>query len=373
MKFFISKYNVFCLFLFLFGCKEVPKEASKEVNYIQCLTASPVKKMGLDEPEKQELPQVHFLVTADPQYDENLMNPDGTLSTTSDEISRIIKHKLETQDFRGLLIAGDLTHNSKAKEFVRYQKFTEGMSSKVYEGLGNHDFRRFPDDTIDIKANQAFGFQQFMNKEVMGWNEGSLRLFEYIRSHKREANIHSSFPNIHYSWDWEDIHFVQLNLFPGDEPVPRKTIQNPFMAFTFLKKDLAEKVGDSGRPIVLIHHYGFDNFSRGIDENGEINVKGEWWTAKQRRAYWDLLSAYNVLAIFSGHAHNCQGCDNCYLPWDGTSVGRENVQTKSIPTFVSGSAREGCYLECSVYDDRMIVRRFLKEKPILEYQLAIRR
>jgi len=269
---------------------ETPKKSTEAE---QCLTASPVRTSWFRN-KNQRLPSVHFLITTDPQYDENFMYPDGKLSADADEVSSIIKQKIHSDKFRGLLIAGDLTHNSGSGEFERYKKFVKGISLKVYEGLGNHDFNRLPDVPIDIAAHKSFGFEEMMDEELIGWDDGSLALFDYIRCKKRAVPVHSSFPNIHYSWDWDDVHFVQLNLFPGDKPVPRKTIQNPFKAFDFLKEDLAKYVGNSNRPVVLIHHYGFDNFSRGIGEDGKINKKAEWWTVEQRQAYWDVLSTYNV-------------------------------------------------------------------------------
>ena len=62
-----------------------------------------------------------------------------------------------------------------------------------------------------------------------------------------------------------------------------------------MKKYLREHMGSSGGPVVLMHHYGFDGFSTN-DWN--------WWTARQRRAYYDALEGYNVAAILHGHDHH---------------------------------------------------------------------
>ena len=86
---------------------------------------------------------------------------------------------------------------------------------------------------------------------------------------------------------------------------------------------------------MLIHHYGFDDFS--IAQGRYLE---EWWTAAQRLAYWNAIAPYNVAAIFTGHLHvgpNFTSSSERFISWtrpNGAAGG-----PPSIPTFVSGAAR----------------------------------
>ena len=226
-------------------------------------------------------------------------------------------------------------------------------------------------EPYDSLANSLFGFEQMVDGDIFGWHNGSLHLFEYVRDHKRNTPVNVSTPNIHYSWDWEGIHFVQLNLSPADAPRLMKPLQDPFMAYSFLKRDLENRVGDSGRPVILLHHYGLDDFSRGVSKEGHFSEKAQWWSKEDQQKYWELLADYQVIGIFTGHTHRCEGCEGCYLPWDGKNIGMETVSGRAIPTFVAGAAREGYYMAVEVLGDQIIVDRYQKERLISRFEIGI--
>jgi hypothetical protein len=179
----------------------------------------------------------------------------------------------------------------------------------MFDGLGNHDYAK-------------------------------THVLEDVTKRKR-ATVKTLKGVPHYSWDWHDVHFVQLNLMPADSAAPEFPELYPMGALSFLINDLATYVGDSQRPVILMHHYGFDVFSMGVGINTQV-----WWTAEQRLAYWNAIANYNVVAIFTGHLHPTPYQTNDtsrYIRWTrpvGASGG-----PASIPTFVSGAAREGAYLE----------------------------
>src|SRR5262245_28620306 len=79
-----------------------------------------------------------------------------------------------------------------------------------------------------------------------------------------------------------------------EESEPTKQIGKKF--FRWLKNDLEAFVKPlDNRPVVVIHHYGCDDFSR--------NPKWWMWTEDNRVALANCLSEYNVIAFFSGHKH----------------------------------------------------------------------
>jgi len=177
---------------------------------------------------------------------------------------------------RGVLLVGDLTDLGLGSQ---WSSFTNDwglngerrLSFPVYEGYGNHDAL----GTVvpnGIKARNA--------------------------SRTGVSNISAN--GYHYSWDWDFLHVVCLNLFPGNEPGQNSLGGDPRNSLQFLVDDLARRVGNSGRPVVLMQHFGFDSYSL------------DWWTADQRAKLYTAISNYNVIAIFAGHSHDLD-----FIQWNG--------------------------------------------------------
>ncbi|MCP4867220.1 MAG: hypothetical protein GY898_00695 [Proteobacteria bacterium] len=199
------------------------------------------------------------------------------------------------EDVRGVIIAGDLTQNGQdgriepldSDELGRFEADygLTGVESRlelpVYEGYGNHDFD--PDEPGDW---EAFDWRSYYDKDP---TPSADRVSE--RSPDR-LGLRTVAPGDdgHYSWDWDWLHLVQLNLCPADEPSDEDAtsrVRDPRDALAFLEEDLAESVGDSGRPIVLMSHYGFDAFSQ----------EPRWWTDDQKEDFLDAVDGYNVALL----------------------------------------------------------------------------
>lgn len=104
------------------------------------------------------------------------------------------------------------------------------------------------------------------------------------------ANLSTN--RLHYSWDWDDVHFVMLGIYPADRQnplIPRYNAvwHDPQGALTFLKADLAKCVGASGRPVVLMSHCGFDT---------------DWWHPNDWRAVYAAGQPYHVVLYLYGHS-----------------------------------------------------------------------
>lgn len=256
---------------------------------------------------------IRFLVTADCQYCNTADCPDRgdeNLMAHATHQHMIARMNLDPS-LRGICIAGDLTQFASDSELDTYLASIAGYTHFVYDGLGNHD---------------------------LAYNRTRVRT--EVRERKR-TTVKSFKGDPHYSWDWHDVHFVQLNLMPADDTAPTNPDLNPMGALTYLVADLALHVGASRRPVILMHHYGFENFSTGSGDDAQA-----WWTAAQRLAYWNAIAPYNVVAIFTGHKHPLPThVDEAerYVTWRrplGASAGPD-----SIPTFVSGASLNGAYLE----------------------------
>jgi cytolysin (calcineurin-like family phosphatase) len=144
----------------------------------------------------------------------------------------------------------------------------------VYEGIGNHD----------------------------GGPTRSIPRAKIRERNKIRPGLTSVSPNgLHYSWDWQHVHFVQVNLFPGDTPADATVgpaEHDPEMALEFLRNDLAKHVGDTGKPVVIIQHYGI------------LGGMSDWWTPESKERYYQAIEKYNIIGIFCGHSHG-----NEILPW----------------------------------------------------------
>jgi hypothetical protein len=177
---------------------------------------------------------------------------------------------------RGILLTGDLTDNGAGKDgreqwnaFVAdYGVNSEGRAAfPVYEGGGNHDGGPGSLVAQAIKA----------------------------RTLKRPAVKNVSSDGLNYSWDWDQVHCVQLNLYPGNERDKQGKLDgkwnDPDRSLDFLISDLKQNVGASGRSVFLLHHYGWDDFSLG------------WWSDNEREALYNAIRPYNIIGILYGHSH----------------------------------------------------------------------
>lgn len=192
------------------------------------------------------------------------------------------------QEPEGVLVCGDLTGGGSILNWTGYWAWgwVDGFITDyevngkgrliypVYEGFGNHD--------------------------VLG-DHGSMKDGLVVRTGIKRRNMLRSTPinksdnSLHYSFDWEGVHFVNLNLYPGSDGHARNSLE-------FLEEDLAEHIGNSNRPIILYHHY-------------DLWASDRWWTEEEKEAYYDVIQGYNVIAIFVGHSHRSKN----YL-WKGFQV-----------------------------------------------------
>ncbi|MEI7733738.1 MAG: metallophosphoesterase [Verrucomicrobiota bacterium] len=187
---------------------------------------------------------------------------------------------------RGVVVLGDLIDDGDRASGARkisveqYEFFrkdfgldgTDGaLRYPVFEGWGNHD------GPPEGKEKSGFSSQAQIRKR------NQVRLQKGFIS-----NLSSN--GLHYSWDWDDVHLVQLNLYPADkqrEGVHYSPVwHDPQESLSFLTKDLAEKVGTSGRPVVLMSHCGFDT---------------DWWTKQDWKEVYEAAKNYNIVLYLYGH------------------------------------------------------------------------
>jgi len=238
---------------------------------------------------------VTFIVTSDVHYDA-FENEDR-----NERVSQTLRHinvvtNLDwpeslgggrIQRPRGVLVLGDVIDdgdrvvNGRNQSREQYDWFlgdfgldgTDGLLQfPVFETWGNHD------GPPEGKEKNGFSFQaQLKKRNKLRQQKGWL------------SNLSAN--GLHYSFDWDDVHFVMLGIYPADEQNPLVKRYSPVWhdpqgALTFLKEDLARCVGTSGRPVVLASHCGFDT---------------DWWHTNDWRAVYEAAKQYNVILYFYGH------------------------------------------------------------------------
>lgn len=186
---------------------------------------------------------------------------------------------------RTVIVTGDLTEDTKPEEWewftADYGLNGEGrLKYPVYEGWGNHDFH---------------GERMFVMDGI------------YERNKKRHGLTNVSSNGYHYSWDWDDVHFVQLNIYPGTGTGDPNSWGNPADSLPFLIDDLKQNIGSSGKAVVLFMHFSFDGW--GLEN----------WQLWEQDAFYDAVKDYNIIAMFGGHGHellkgNWRGIDYYEIP-----------------------------------------------------------
>jgi hypothetical protein len=297
---------------------------------------------------------VRFLATADPQFwwegfwkaggDPDKQEEREQAHRDTVAVHRTMKARLDADPrLRGILVAGDLTENARIDELQQYRSSFGDYRGFLFDGLGNHDY-----------GNEPTGEEVIQCALDPNACRDPARVRNEVRK-RRQARI-SGRRDLHYSWDWHDVHFVQLNLFAGDYPTsdldptdPSLCTADPMGALSFLATDLELRVGSSRRPVVLIQHYGWDN----------VSLKPAWWQERQREELWRVIAPYNVIAFFTGHAHAKKDDRWIYSFPRPASIPNGPAE---IPDFLAGAALYGVFLEVEINErDEMIVTRKYKD------------
>ena len=176
----------------------------------------------------------------------------------------------------GVIHCGDILDSPSDSAYRQFEE-DYGLNGEkrlvypVYETFGNHDG----------------GLLQSVR-------QGSIR-----RNPSRPGLVAVSSNGLHYSWEWNGVHFVNLGAYPGNEWVDscgwchyfKDPFREPLYSRSFLREDLKKNVGTSGKPVVLIQHYGWDDFSK------------LWWTLPEKDSLAAVIRDYHVIGIFHGHSH----------------------------------------------------------------------
>lgn len=177
---------------------------------------------------------------------------------------------------KGVLIPGDLVHwedTALWRQYVSdYAVAGDGkVAFPIYDGTGNHD----------VEAEKNLIAPLFVER-----NASRKALFGLTDTDSL---------GYHYSWDWEGVHFVNLNLTPGTLATANFW-NGPARSIEFLRKDLSRHVGVSGRPVFIMQHLPYNDTTYTPDF-------AQGWISSSRAAMIEALQGYNCIGILHGHTH----------------------------------------------------------------------
>lgn len=300
--------------------------------------------------------KIAFVVVGDTHYFADQENPAKMKATSTEICARLVDtinalpgSKIPAEAGggnvaapRGLIHAGDIidTGDKQGRVQTEMQRtewaaFTEdyGLDGKdgrlkcpVYEIAGNHDSP----------------------------HGGGLAIEKITERNRRRAGVKNVSENgVHYSWDWNHVHFVNLGLIVGtDRSIARKRRYAALDSLAFLIEDLKEHVGDSQRPVVLTHHVDIARYTGPCDPSAPADSKE--WDPCDVRAFYEAIKGYNIVAIFYGHTHARQ-----VFRWDGTSPKAKSgihVFNTDNASHFHGDAQ--AFLYCEIDSKELRVREY---------------
>ncbi|MCK5915570.1 MAG: hypothetical protein KAG92_05480, partial [Deltaproteobacteria bacterium] len=236
----------------------------------------------------------------------------------------------------GAVAVGDLTEHGCAQEIIAFRQNFEhdypgrsggcvasegddggylrggkhgALKKPAYPLIGNHsDMSRknceSACDCNDMNDDKCFTTysQTYIRKRVQNALYDPPTTFD---RHLLGGNYYHSRDGDIYAYEWGSYHFIVADLWAGYAGWSHRHITN-WDKMRWLKNYLENAVGDSGKPVLLFQHYGWDSLSKHDD----------WWNDAQRQDLTDLLcrkgtlypdatycNPYNVLGIFTGHRH----------------------------------------------------------------------
>ncbi len=313
----------------------------------------------------------YMVIGSDPQFP----FPPKQLEDASDEKKRLhslasMKASISTINWmqsatkdkiKGLILNGDLTNNG-SKEFMEvYLTLYDDLKVNLYPGLGNHDFNKKDENAIRaIKyLNDAVtdlgiptytpSFKSIFNKLVQGrsreikFNNPDTS-FDIVM---RDNRINGS---LAYSWEIEDIHFVQLNNHPfyNHEAKNGGWEAKIISSLAWLYGDLLQARKRGKQIIVNFHQMGDSDkchfplpLSRDLQSGADLSKNQR---ELMNRLFAQMMNEFKVLTIFVGHEHDSFGIT-------GQTVKYKGEQVLNTPVFKCGAVFNNNLLLLEFFDD----------------------
>ncbi|PQQ26024.1 hypothetical protein C6H64_18775 [Photorhabdus luminescens] len=190
------------------------------------------------------------------------------------------------------IVNGDLTEFGRVSTRRSLDKiYTSKIKFPLFMGLGNHDYANNVNDCtypegLDFSRNACARSAVFDMAERISDYSKELNNFSYDYDHETWKG------SLSYSWDFGDIHYIQLQNYPTYS-VNLNHYISPTIYITksleWLESDL-KSAQTRGKAAVLNFHDGYDHF-----------ISNSSYAEKEK--FKSLIKKYNVMAVFVGHSH----------------------------------------------------------------------
>lgn len=211
--------------------------------------------------------------------------------------------------------------------------------------------------TADFGVDGRDGRLKYPVFEVHGNHDGphgkGLAIDGIVERNKQRGGLAGISSNgLHCSWDWGPLHLLNLGIVVGQVPdVTQRRRYDPMGSLEFLVKDLRERVGDSGRPVVITHHIDLARYTTPCDATDPANLNREWHPCDVR-GFYNAIRDYNVIAILYGHTHARK-----VLTWDGSSTRAERgISVFNVDNSSHFHSDNQAFLYFEIGPDEILVR-----------------
>lgn len=308
------------------------------------------------------------IIMADPQpWRLNSGDPNG-LSNREPwlKINEKVASVIKAQKAAFHIVNGDLTEFGQQKNYDDYKNVYKNLGSPVYEGLGNHDYAN---NVGDCTNPQEFNFY----KDACAISAVS-RMVSEIKKYRSQlsyfnadvteslipvpsGNIHLIKGSLGYSWDYGDVHYVQLHNYPSyTVRLKGQSMEVQInKSLDWLKNDLA--AADARGKVTIINFHD----ARAVSIYGKsffIRKKN----AKDLSVFKSIITSHNVKAIFVGHTHYQSYCR-----------AKNDKVFGNIPVYTAGALFNGDYYLLDVKGKEIHVKAYNGEigEPLLIKDLGI--
>jgi len=243
----------------------------------------------------------------------------------------------------GILHAGDIIDSGD-------------KNGKMHKQMQETEWKAYCDD-FDIQG--IVGLPDCPVYEVHGNHDGPQAvgyamdgIAERNRARVKKGLGNTSANGLMLSWDWGDVHFVNLGIVVGQQPAGKqKRRYAPADSLDFLVEDLRANVGSSGRPVILTHHIDLARYSVACSEDDPDNRNREWHPC-DLQAFYKTLAPYRVAGLLHGHTH----VRDVYK-WQGTNKkGAEGLNVFNVDNSSHFKSDAQAFLYFELEKDHMLVR-----------------
>ncbi|WP_156851039.1 metallophosphoesterase [Bartonella refiksaydamii] len=249
------------------------------------------------------------------------------------------------------IVNGDLTEFGRKKTYDDYANIYKKLGSPVYEGLGNHDYANnvgnctIPEEMNSSSDACAISAISRMLREMKEYSDKLPHFNQDITENltgTSNTSVHFIEGSFGYSWDYGNIHYVQLHNYPTYTVNLKQHDINIHVksSLDWLKKDLA--AADARGKITIMNFHDARPFYR---DGYSRFLKPEH--TQDLSAFKSIITSHNVKAIFAGHTHYQSYCR-----------AQNDKVFGNIPVYTAGALFRGDYYLINVQGKDIHVKAY---------------